>query len=81
MLNPQPNGAGFAGMNAHPDPPVDVSGYSSISIKGRARGNVEIIKLTLRDAQLDADGDYGNFKATFEVKSMEFVLLNMCNTR
>lgn len=64
LLNPQPNGAGFAGVRM----PVtwDLSEYANIEIKCRAQGNNEHYKVVLRHKGL-ASNDDTSYEQTFDV--------------
>lgn len=71
LLNPQPNGAGFAGVRI----PVnwDLSEYNNIEIKCRAQGHNEHYKLVLRHKGLAANEDI-SYEQTFDV-SIQFNIL------
>ncbi|XP_044596581.1 uncharacterized protein LOC123273266 [Cotesia glomerata] len=64
LLNPQPNGAGFAGVRMPTT--WDLSGYTNIEIKCRAQGNNEHYKVVLRHKGL-ASNDDTSYEQTFEV--------------
>ncbi|XP_008553447.1 uncharacterized protein LOC103575436 [Microplitis demolitor] len=76
LLNPQPNGAGFAGVRI----PVnwDLSEYNNIEIKCRAQGHNEHYKLVLRHKGLAANEDI-SYEQTFDVSltNTEFTTISL----
>ncbi len=67
-LIPQPNGAAFAGVRLNLSPPMDLTGYNTISITGRGRGDNDKVKFQMRDGTLDANNERGTYRANFTVR-------------
>jgi hypothetical protein len=75
LLNPQPNGAGFAGVRTSVD--FDLSGFSSIKMKVRGQGQATNFKITLKHHGEVGDGSpsYEHFfTATQEFQELNFPL-------
>ncbi|XP_057327723.1 uncharacterized protein LOC130669065 [Microplitis mediator] len=76
LLNPQPNGAGFAGVRI----PVnwDLTEYNNIEIKCRAQGNNEHYKIVLRHEGLASNEDI-SYEQTFDVSltDKEFTTISL----
>ena len=75
LLNPQPNGAGFAGVRTSVD--FDLSGFSSIKMKVRGQGQATNFKITLKHHGEVGDGSPSYeqfFTATQEFQELNFPL-------
>jgi hypothetical protein len=74
LLNPQPNGAGFAGVRHSTD--FDLSKFSSVEVKLRGQGNNKNFKLYLKHHGEvgDASPSYENF---FQAPANEFQVLSL----
>lgn len=64
MLNPQPNGAGFAGVRT--DVSFDVSGCSQLELDLRAQGSASYYKVLFRH---NGETGEGTFEQVFQVSS------------
>ena len=65
LLNPQPNGAGFAGI-WYPFPePVDLRNFTNLVTKLRAQGKNTWFKVMVNDGQSQEES--GNYEQMFEV--------------
>lgn len=73
LLNPQPNGAGFAGVRMHTT--WNLSDYRNIEIKCRGQGNNENYKIVLRHKGQSSNDDV-EYEHFFTV-SKSYFLLNL----
>ncbi|XP_015595112.1 uncharacterized protein LOC107267654 [Cephus cinctus] len=76
LLNPQPNGAGFAGVRTPVD--FDLSAYKNITITCRAQGNNNNYKVVLRHRNLTSNEDptYEKF-FTVPISNEEFYTIDV----
>nr|CAD7431832.1 unnamed protein product [Timema monikensis] len=74
LLNPQPNGAGFAGMRVLTA--LDLSPYSQIRLRIRAQGNSSGYKMVLRHKGED-DEPYPTYEQFFQVHQGAFEDLSL----
>lgn len=68
LLNPQPNGAGFAGMVAEGD--WNLGGYTGFELRVRAQGQSDTYKLVLhdRDRNMASDTENCSYEGHYKVR-------------
>ncbi|KAK7793425.1 hypothetical protein R5R35_006986 [Gryllus longicercus] len=74
LLNPQPNGAGFAGVRISTS--LDLHHYENIALKVRRQGNVPGYKIILRHKGLN-DEPHPTYEQFFMVALNEFQVVNL----
>uniref|UniRef100_A0A0K8TCY6 NADH:ubiquinone oxidoreductase intermediate-associated protein 30 domain-containing protein n=2 Tax=Lygus hesperus TaxID=30085 RepID=A0A0K8TCY6_LYGHE len=78
MLNPQPNGAGFAGMRtllSGPDT-LNLDGYSTLQLRVRGQGQNFHYKICLHHMGMNYEPN-PTYEQTFKVPSNEFTTINL----
>ncbi|GBP90497.1 hypothetical protein EVAR_56734_1 [Eumeta japonica] len=71
LLNPQPNGAGFAGIRALGN--YDLSGHTKLQISCRGQGQYNGFKVVLRHRGLNDEPNY-SFEQYFQAPKDEFAV-------
>ncbi|XP_076058141.1 uncharacterized protein LOC143035088 [Oratosquilla oratoria] len=74
LLNPQPNGAGFAGYKTAEK--WDLTGYHGLEMRARRQGAITHYKVVLRDQGLGPDESY-SYEYIFEMPDNEFINVNL----
>jgi NADH dehydrogenase [ubiquinone] 1 alpha subcomplex assembly factor 1 len=69
LLNPQPNGAGFAGIRAIRK--YNLTGHTMLQIQCRSQGQYNGFKIVLRHKDLNDEPNY-SFEQIFQVNNMIF---------
>lgn len=77
LLNPQPNGAGFAGVRKRIN--IDLSGFKNIEITCRAQGQNNHYKICLRHRGQNSNMDL-SYEQFFLVKSFKMNIPRFCMT-
>jgi len=79
LLNPQPNGAGFAGVETRTD--FNLTDYDNIEITCRAQGNNNNYKIILRDPKMSEDPHitYEQFFSVTPSNEFTIISLNVSN--
>lgn len=74
LLNPQPNGAGFAGIRALDS--YDLSGYTKLQLLCRGQGQFNGFKVVLRHKGLNNEPNY-SFEQYFQVCILLNIIMNI----
>ncbi|KAL4704068.1 hypothetical protein ACJJTC_001990 [Scirpophaga incertulas] len=74
LLNPQPNGAGFAGVRAIRK--YNLTGYTMLQIRCRGQGEYSGFKVVLRHKDLNNEPNY-SFEQNFQAPKDEFAVRNI----
>nr|XP_018898481.1 PREDICTED: uncharacterized protein LOC109031427 [Bemisia tabaci] len=74
MLNPQPNGAGFAGVST--STPFNLQKFQNVLIHARAQGSVTDYKIVLRHKGLNQE-PHPTYEQTFNVPLNEFTTISL----
>ncbi|KAL0849118.1 hypothetical protein ABMA28_013469 [Loxostege sticticalis] len=74
LLNPQPNGAGFAGIRAIRR--YDLTGHTMLQIQCRGQGQFNGFKIVMRHKNLNDEPNY-SFEQIFQAPKDEFAVRNL----